>query len=213
VLFTKRFWDGLADGSITVAFRRWKRPTVKAGGTLRSPGGFLAIDSVDIVGEDAPDDAQARAAGYEDVAELRRELGPPAADRALYRVAFHLAGPDPRDTLRADAALTPDDVADLRSRLDRLDRAAPTAWTDATLRAIATQPAVVSTTLAEQLGMERAAFKLNVRKLKALGLTESLEIGYRLSPRGDAFLAQGASDRSRSDGRGSVTPAKGVSDP
>ena len=27
-----------------------------------------------------------------------------------------------------------------------------------------------------------------MRKLKALGLTESLEVGYRLSPRGRAFL-------------------------
>ena len=191
MLFTKRFWDGLGDGSITLAFRRWKRPSVKTGGALRSPGGYLAIDSVEIIGEEDLDEAQARRAGYADLAELRKELGPPAPDRALYRVAFHLAGPDPRDVLRADDTLTDDDVADLRKRLDRLDRAAPTPWTDATLRAIAAQPAVVSTTLAEQLGIERPAFKLNVRKLKALGLTESLEIGYRLSPRGAAFLTQG----------------------
>ena len=188
MLFTKRFWAGLSDGSITVAFRRWKRPTVKAGGTLRSPGGFLAIDSVDIVGEDDLDDALARRAGYADLVELRKELGAPTADRELYRVEFHLAGPDPRDVLRADDTLTDGDVADLRKRLDRLDRAAPTPWTDATLGAIATQPAVVSTELAEQLGIERPAFKLNVRKLKALGLTESLEVGYHLSPLGAAAL-------------------------
>jgi hypothetical protein len=36
--------------------------------------------------------------------------------------------------------------------------------------------------------MEKAPFKANVRKLKGLGLTESLEIGYRLSPRGRAVL-------------------------
>jgi len=51
------------------------------------------------------------------------------------------------------------------------------------------QPGVVSTVLAEQLGLDRPSFKLNVRKLKALGLTESLEVGYRLSPRGSALLA------------------------
>ena len=190
MLFTKQFWDGLADGSITLAFRRWKRPTVKAGGTLRSPGGFLAIDAVEIVGEDDLDDAQARRAGHADLDELRKQLGPPTDDRALYRIVFHLAGPDPRDVLRADDALDADDVAELRTRLDRLDRAASKPWTDATLRVIAAQPAVVSTTLAEELGMERPAFKLNVRKLKALGLTESLGVGYRLSPRGEAFLAR-----------------------
>jgi hypothetical protein len=197
VLFTKRFWNGLADGSITLAFRRWKRPTVRAGGTLRSPGGFLAIDSVEVIGEGDLDGAQASRAGYADVEELRKELGPPSADRALYRVGFHLAGPDPRDVLRADDALSADDIAELRTRLDRLDRAASQPWTDATLQLIAGQPAVVSTTLAEQLGMERAAFKLNVRKLKALGLTESLEIGYRLSPRGEAFRAGDQEKRER----------------
>jgi hypothetical protein len=43
--------------------------------------------------------------------------------------------------------------------------------------------------LAEAAGQERLAFKTRVRRLKALGLTESLEVGYRLSPRGRAFLA------------------------
>jgi biotin operon repressor len=207
MLFKKRFWDGLADGSITLAFRRWKRPTVKAGGTLRSPGGFLAIDSAEMIGDDDLDDDLARRAGYADLAALLKELGPPTADRVLYRIEFHVAGPDPRDTLRTDAVLTDDDVAELCARLARLDRAAPKPWTAATLRAIADQPAVVSTSLAEQLGMERAAFKLNVRKLKALGLTESLEIGYRLSPRGEAFRASG-SERERRGTSRSERPVK-----
>lgn len=41
--------------------------------------------------------------------------------------------------------------------------------------------------LAEEAGVDKAWFKQNVRKLKALGLTESLEVGYRLSPRGRAY--------------------------
>ena len=44
--------------------------------------------------------------------------------------------------------------------------------------------------LADELGLERLAFKTDVRKLKALGLTESLPVGYRLSPRGQAWLDQ-----------------------
>ena len=35
-----------------------------------------------------------------------------------------------------------------------------------------------------------------MRKLKALGLTESLEVGYRLSPRGRAFLRRAGAERS-----------------
>jgi len=38
------------------------------------------------------------------------------------------------------------------------------------------------------VGLEKEAFKLNVRKLKNLGLTESLGTGYRISPRGRSVL-------------------------
>ena len=74
MLFEKRFWDGLRDGSVTLAFRRWKRPTVRAGGTLHSPVGLLAIDAVDRIGERAITAADARAAGYPSRAALVREL-------------------------------------------------------------------------------------------------------------------------------------------
>ena len=55
-------------------------------------------------------------------------------------------------------------------------------------RLIAAYPGIVSTRLAQRMKMERQEFKINVRKLKELGLTESLEIGYRLSPLGEAFM-------------------------
>jgi len=42
--------------------------------------------------------------------------------------------------------------------------------------------------LADMAGRERLAFKADVRKLKGLGLTQSLEVGYRLSSRGEAYL-------------------------
>jgi ribosomal protein S19E (S16A) len=56
------------------------------------------------------------------------------------------------------------------------------------LRAIEGRPGVLAARLAKSLGMETSLFKPRVRQLKQLGLTESLEIGYRLSPRGQAFL-------------------------
>ena len=58
------------------------------------------------------------------------------------------------------------------------------------LRLIGDRPGVRAGDLAAELGRERLAFKADVRKLKALGLTESLEIGYRLSPRGRAWLSR-----------------------
>ena len=189
MLIPKRFWPGIADGSVTVAFRRWQRPTVRAGGNLRSPAGYLAIDAVRIVGERSLTGTLARRAGYADLAELRAALGPPAVDRDLYRVDFHVAGTDPRDVLRSDDRLDDSALSTVLGRLGRLDAAAPAPWTRATLAAIARQPGVVSTDLARTVGLERAPFKANVRKLKALGLTESLDVGYRLSPRGAAVLA------------------------
>jgi hypothetical protein len=62
-------------------------------------------------------------------------------------------------------------------------------WTLATLRLIGGRPGVRAADLAAAMGRERQPFKADVRKLKELGLTESLEVGYRLSPRGRALLA------------------------
>jgi len=50
------------------------------------------------------------------------------------------------------------------------------------------QDATRAPDLAVMLGREPVDFKRDVRKLKELGLTESLPVGYRLSPRGEALL-------------------------
>ena len=108
----------------------------------------------------------------------------------MYRVDFHVvAEPDPRDVLAAAAALSDDEQADIGRRLARLDRgSAHGPWTHATLEVIRDRPATRAADLAESFGRETQAFKLDVRKLKNLGLTISLEVGYRLSPRGEAYL-------------------------
>jgi hypothetical protein len=62
-------------------------------------------------------------------------------------------------------------------------------WTAEVLDLIAQRPAVSSALLAPEIGWERPDFKLHVRRLKALGLTISLDVGYRVSPRGAAYLA------------------------
>jgi hypothetical protein len=113
-------------------------------------------------------------------------------------VAFRHAGPDPREALRSTVARG-DDLDDLQRRLDRLDRAASDGpWTRRTLELIGERPEVRAGDLADALGRDKPAFKLDVRKLKALGLTESLPVGYRLAPRGQALLGVGA-DRPATD--------------
>jgi hypothetical protein len=189
VLLPRRFLDGIADGSIDLAFRRWKRPTVRAGGRLRTPIGELAITAVDIVRRSDIDGDAARRAGHPSLGELLGFLDS-RADGDIYRVALHLAGPDTRIALRERAA-DGDELAALERRLDRLDAASKRGpWTNDTLRLIAQRPAERAANLAASVGLETQVFKTDVLKLKNLGLTESLEIGYRLSPRGAALLAR-----------------------
>ncbi|WP_246258254.1 hypothetical protein [Amycolatopsis anabasis] len=176
---------------MTHLFRRWRRPTVKAGGTLRTAIGALRIDAVDRVDEAAISDDEARRAGHASADALRRELARRDAG-AVYRIEVSLAGPDPRIALRERVAEGAD-LAELRAALARLDRASGRGpWTGAVLRALADRPGVRAADLAAEFELPVQAFKVNVRKLKELGLTESLEVGYRLSPRGRGLLRSDA---------------------
>lgn len=193
--FTKAFWPGLADGTITMTFRRWKRRQVVAGHRYRTPVGILEVDEVDVIAPGDVTDGDARRAGFADAAELVAELrGDPASP--LYRVRFHrVHAADPREVLAAQAALSVDDVAEIARRLDGMDRASNHGpWTRQTLRLIASHPERRAPDLAAMAGRETQPFKRDVRKLKNLGLTVSMRIGYRLSPRGQAFVAAGAAD-------------------
>ena len=189
MLLKRETLEGIAEGRITLAFRRWKRPTVRAGGELRTAIGVLGIDGVDAIAEGDITESNARAAGYPTRAALLAELNRrPEGD--LYRVALHLAGDDPRTALREQDALDAEAVAAIAARLARFDRSSRHGpWTETVLRLIADSPGVRAPDLAASLGRDTQPFKRDVRKLKELGLTESLEVGYRLSPRGRAWLA------------------------
>ena len=186
MLFTLKTLEGIRSGEVTLSFRRWRRPTVKTGGTLRTRVGVLAIDSIEVIEQSALTEADARRAGAPDRATL---LGALPGEGALHRIAFHLAGPDPRVALRERADLSQAERAALDARLARFDAASRHgAWTREVLELIAQQPGTRAPDLAAQRGLETVRFKADVRKLKELGLTESLQVGYRLSPRGRAYL-------------------------
>ena len=188
MLFKSQLWSGLADGSITVAFRRWRQPRARAGSRHRIPGGVLAIDSVAVVARAQVTEAAARRAGFASRAALLADVDK-FGDGDLYRIRFHFAGADPRQALRKRATLSDPARAELVRRLARLDRASRHgAWTARVLSLIRAHPGTRAAALAARLGRDTASFKADVRKLKELSLTESLEVGYRLSPRGRAFL-------------------------
>jgi hypothetical protein len=188
VLFRRRSLDGIRAGEITLAFRRWDRPRAKAGGRQRTVVGELAIDSVERVPRSAITAADAARAGHSSLKELMAELDA-RGDAPIWRIELHWAGEDTRRKLRARASLSDAEVGELRARLARFDAASRHGpWTRQTLELIAARPETRAEDIAASVGREKLPFKRDVRKLKELGLTESLLIGYRLSPRGQALL-------------------------
>ena len=180
---------GIADGRITLVLRSWDAPRAKAGGTQRTPAGTIRIDAVtEYPGGHRVTGAQARAAGFPDAASAQTALDRRPA-RHVYVIAVSYLGADERPALAADDALTDDDVAAIAARLDRWDRAAESPWTRDYLRMIGDNEAVRAPDLAARVGLDVPRFKRRVRQLKGLGLTISLDVGYRLSPRGRAFLS------------------------
>lgn len=187
MLIPRAVLDGIVEGRVTLAFRRWDRPHAKAGALHRTAVGLLAIDAVDVVRLSSITAADARAAGAASRAELLRFLRGSAG--SVYRMRLRYAGADPRIALRADAALRDEDIAAIRARLDRLDAASRHGpWTRDVLDLIVANPARRAPDLAAIRGLPTQPFKTDVRKLKELGLTESLDVGYRISPRGQAYL-------------------------
>lgn len=189
MLFKNSVLEGIAAGRITLAFRRWTRPAVRAGGSLRTPIGVLAIEEIapTVPGEITQGDA--RRAGHDSREALLAELES-GREGTVYRIAFHVAGPDPRRALRQSDQLGGDELAGLRDRLAALDRNSRSgSWTARTLDLIGGCDGRTAGEIAERLGIEKLAMKRRIRLLKELGLTESLRRGYRLSERGRAYHA------------------------
>ena len=189
MLLERRAREGIFDGSVTVLVRRWRRPQATAGRVYRTAAGRIAVDEVTVVDPATLTDEDARPAGYATADALRADLRGAEGDPVYLLRVRPAKGPDPRAELAAADDLTPADVAELDRRLDRLDRASPTGpWTMSILTAIQAEPGRRAGDLAAAAGREMLRYKADVRKLKALGLTISLPVGYRLSPRGEAYL-------------------------
>jgi hypothetical protein len=174
-------------GEVTVTWRLWKYPHVKPGKVYATGfGGALAIEDVRAVRAADVTDADAHAAGLPDAAALvelaRSHTGRQVTDDTLlYRVQFRYTPETPRQP-----QLALGEIARRLARLDAVSRSGP--WTLQALRLIEENPAVVARLLAPETGLALQDFKLNVRKLKALGLTISLERGYELSELGQSYL-------------------------
>ena len=188
LLFKAHFKEPIRAGAVTRTYRTWSAARVREGVVYRTTVGALRVDRMRQRPLAEITDSEALLAGFATKAQLEVALGA-AAEALVWEVCFTAVEEPPRpDSLPMEALLT---------RLAKLDAGANGPWTMGALRAIGEHPATVSTALALELGRERFAFKASVRKLKALGLTESLEVGYRLTALGQvvAALPRGSADQ------------------
>ncbi len=186
MLFKQKDLAGIASGEISLAFRRWKKPGLKSGGSQQMQLGQLHIRKVTPVTLGSITAADARKAGYESLQELLLQLRRSSEGR-VYRIEFGELVADPRVALR-NTRPNKEEINQLQRKLENMDRRADQPWTISYLQLIADNEAVRAADLCRKAGMEKDKFKIRVRRLKNLGLTESLGTGYRLAPRGAALL-------------------------
>lgn len=91
--FSPELRDRVADGTITLSYRLWSRPQVKAGGLYRSGSVLLEVDEMELVPFSSITDEDLARTGEADLESLRRRAahaGPIHDDTLLYRVEFHV---------------------------------------------------------------------------------------------------------------------------
>ena len=188
MLFKKRFLTLIEEGEIHTAFRKWTRPSVRESGTLLTPVGQLRITSLTQIAYDQISDEAIKQAGYTNRRELDKELA--FKDKgAIYKVEFQLESTDPRIGLREHTNISADEMTVILDTLKRYDtRGKVKDWTFKILDMVDREPGKYAIEYATRLGYEKEWFKLNIRKLKNLGLTISLPKGYTISPRGKVVL-------------------------
>ena len=177
--------ERIRDGAVTCQFRRWARPRVKVGSVMHTAVGQVAVDAVDTIDLEGLTEDDARSAGADDLEALVRDLERRSGE--IYRIRLRWVGEDPRISLR-ETRPSEEALEQVLLRVGRWDAGSRGPWVLLFLQTIRDRPATRAADLADALGWDTPRFKAHVRKLKGLGLTESLEVGYRLSPRGSAVL-------------------------
>ncbi|EJN03171.1 hypothetical protein [Phyllobacterium sp. YR531] len=189
MLLKAKVLERIAHGEVDLVFRSWARPTIKEGTRLRTSIGAIVVGKVTSIGLAEISGEDVRRAGFNNVTALMDDLRT-GKDREIFRV--ELAGVESDERLsRQNEELAIDEAAALATSLARWDKTAPIESYHANiLRIISQHPGVAAIELAKLLGVEKLKFKRDVRKLKELGLTISLDIGYQLSLRGQSLLKE-----------------------
>lgn len=190
MLFKQTHLEGIKAGKVSLAFRRWAKPAVNEGSVIKTSVGLVEIQGIAIITANKITAANAVAAGYASKEALLKELNS-RLEGDIYKIKVRYHSADPRIALREQDSFSEEDLSTVREALERLDKYSKTGpWTHKMLEAIKTNPGLRAADLAVKTGKEKDWLKLNIRKLKNLGLTISLDPGYKISPRGERFLQQ-----------------------
>ncbi|HEV7380084.1 MAG TPA: hypothetical protein VGN64_09840, partial [Dyadobacter sp.] len=170
------------------AYRSWKKSAVQSGSLVKTSIGVIRITHVEEINASDITDAEAVQAGFADAPSLIKLLDTQEGAK-VFKIGVALDSEDPRIELREKEELDEDAFSEIQNALLNLDKFSKTGkWTAKVLDAIKANPKLKAADLATLVKREKEWLKLNVRKLKALGLTISHEPGYSISPRGEAYL-------------------------
>lgn len=188
MLFKEIHLQGIKSGEITLAFRKWQKVSVNSGSLLHTSIGLVEIGDIQVVNEVDITESDAQQAGFIDKKHLLKSFGKNSSG-TIFQISVRYHSPDPRIKLREQNELSEQHFIDLKKKLERLDNYSKQGhWTNKVLLTIKDNPNLHAIGIAKLTGFEKDWLKLNIRKLKNLGLTMSHHIGYEVSPLGNKYL-------------------------
>lgn len=188
MIFKPSHLEGIKTGKITLAFRKWKKSAVRKGSRIKTEMAVVEISDISEIGIGEITNRDAVNAGFDSLESLLKSLNS-VEEGIVFKMKVRYYSEDPRIALRANTAIADKDFEGLKKKLERLDKYSKDGnWTIAVLEMIRMNPRLRAADLAEMMNKEKHALKINIRKLKNLGLTISHEVGYTLSPLGEYTL-------------------------
>lgn len=187
MLFKQKILTEIKSGKVSLAFRKWKKASVKKGTILKTSVGLIEIVNVTPTTEEKITGKDAINAGFSTKEELLQSFWNNEST-GLYKITVRYHSEDPRVALREQQHLSQEAFISIQKRLERLDLGKQGAWTIKVLEAIQQPPRMRAIDLSGITGFEKEWLKINIRKLKNIGLTISHETGYEIAPRGIAYM-------------------------
>ena len=189
MLFKMKDLERIKKGEISLAFRKWKSTRVKAGSLIKTALGLVEIESIHEIKETNIRLEDLRKAGYSSFDDWQ-QVHSKIKEGRTFVISLKYAGADPRIELRETPIQSNEAFENLKKKLEAFDKRSKYGpWTLKILQFIASNPSIRATDIALEFGIEKDWLKLNIRKLKNLGLTISLPVGYQISRRGSSYLS------------------------